>query len=400
MIYNIFIAIGVFAIVAVLLAETIWQRRHQKLLYQISDTVTNTACGISDRVFNIFFDTIQFVLWTHLYQYVAIVKLEVSLLNWIICLLVVDFIWYWYHRLGHEVRFFWAVHSLHHQSEEFNISVGFRISIFQSILRGTFWLLLPTLGFSPELILSVLVFHGLYQLPLHTRVIPKIPYLDWIFVTPSNHRVHHGVNEPYLDKNYGGVLMIWDRLFGTYAEETEEVDYGITDKPGNLGFIQSHLYGFRQLVLPSELGLSRAERFRYIFSKPSYTPVEGLKHKPKVEEFKVVPELSKYVLMQLVMASVVTITFIFFRESWNMPLKTLQALIVGWTLASATIRYQQVSVVVLAHEVFRNFTIAGVFVYMSINQAIPIYLTIMVLIVSLISLLLLPVKRKKEACTV
>jgi sterol desaturase/sphingolipid hydroxylase (fatty acid hydroxylase superfamily) len=225
MIYNIFIGTGVVAILVVLFAERQYQRKKKVQLYGIADTVTNTACGISDRVFNIFLDTIQFVIWSHLYTYVALIQFPSNVFTWFLCLFVVDFIWYWYHRLGHEVRLFWAVHSLHHQSEEFNISVGFRISIFQSILRGVFWLLLPILGFHPELILTVLVFHGLYQLPLHTKVMKHIPWLEYIFVTPSAHRVHHGINEQYLDKNYGGVFMFWDRMFGTFVEETK------ADKP-------------------------------------------------------------------------------------------------------------------------------------------------------------------------
>lgn len=398
MIYNIFIASGVIAILVVLLAERRWQKKNQVKVYQIADTVTNTACGISDRVFNIFFDTIQFVLWSSLYAHVALVKLPVSVLGWFGCLVIVDFIWYWYHRMGHEVRLFWAVHSLHHQSEEFNISVGFRISIFQSILRGVFWLLLPILGFHPELILTVLVFHGLYQLPLHTKVAPKLGFLEYIFVTPSSHRVHHGVNEEYLDKNYGGVFIIWDRIFGTYAPETTEVVYGITDRTGNLGFLQAHIYGFRQLILPKQYSLPPKEKLRYVFKKPSYVP-QGVQYvyKPEIKQFEVQSELTKYIMAQVVMSSIITIFFIFFRHNWPIEIKSVIVFFIFWTIASATLRYNQIGLRLLFHEFARNICIGTLTVYLYYQHIAPIYIVVPIVICILISILLLPVEKVLSA---
>jgi len=398
MIYNVFIGTGVVAILAVLLAERQYQRKKKVQLYCITDTVTNTACGISDRVFNIFFDTIQFVIWSQLYTYVALIQFPSNVFIWFLCLFVVDFIWYWYHRLGHEVRLFWAVHSLHHQSEEFNISVGFRISIFQSILRGVFWLLLPILGFHPELILTVLVFHGLYQLPLHTKVMKHIPWLEYIFVTPSAHRVHHGINEQYLDKNYGGVFMFWDRMFGTYEPEKEEVNYGITDRAGNLGFLQAHIYGFRQLFLPGNLKLTASEKRKYLLSKPSYVP-ENLKGKniPKVVQFEVKSELSKYVLAQIVMSTIITVFFIFNRSDWNMNIKAAMVFFIFWTLASATLRFNQISKLLIFHESIRNACIAMLAVYLYWSNLVLWYFALPVLLSVIISFALLPFKNKNLA---
>ncbi len=139
-----------------------------------------------------------------------------------------DFLFYWYHRLSHEVRMFWAIHISHHSSEKLNITTAMRGNFINNIFHTLFWAPLALIGFSPFIIIVSDAFSYFYQLWLHTRIIPQLGFYEWIFNTPSHHRVHHGSNKQYLDKNYGAVFIIWDRMFGTFAKEEEEVVYGLT----------------------------------------------------------------------------------------------------------------------------------------------------------------------------
>ncbi|MCB1610703.1 MAG: sterol desaturase family protein, partial [Xanthomonadales bacterium] len=147
-------------------------------------------------------------------------------------LLLYDFLYYWHHRLGHEVALFWAAHVVHHQSEDFNLGTALRQSSSTFLVGWVFYLPMAILGFPPLVFAVVALIDLLYQYWIHTEQIGRLGWFDRVFASPSNHRVHHGVNERYLDKNYGGILILWDRLFGTFEEERDDdpVVYG-TRKP-------------------------------------------------------------------------------------------------------------------------------------------------------------------------
>ena len=340
--YSLFMYAGFLGILSILLAE-IWMQRKRKIaLYNVADTITNVSCGMSDRLFSLFFDGVQYVIWSAIGNRFGIFAMPEGWVGVILCLLVTDFVWYWYHRLGHEVRFLWAVHSLHHQSENYNISVGFRISIFQYIVRTCFWIALPILGFSADVIVLVLVGHALYQLLLHTQVVPKLGFIEKILVTPSTHRVHHGVNDIYLDKNYGGMFVIWDRLFGTYEPETEEVKYGITDQTGNMTILEAHTYGFKQLMLPLKLGQRGKEAMAFFFSKPKDVP-EYLVGKTKIsaKQFQPMDDQKNYVLVQIVLCALGLFYMIFWSKGWDIAIKSTCAIFVCWGILSASIQWRK-----------------------------------------------------------
>ena len=340
--YSLLMYTGFLGILFILLAE-IWMQRKRKIaLYNVADTITNVSCGMSDRLFSLFFDGVQYVIWSAIGNRFGIFAMPEGWVGVILCLLVTDFVWYWYHRLGHEVRFLWAVHSLHHQSENYNISVGFRISIFQYIVRTCFWIALPILGFSADVIVLVLVGHALYQLLLHTQVVPRLGFIEKILVTPSTHRVHHGVNDIYLDKNYGGMFVIWDRLFGTYEPETEEVKYGITDQTGNMTILEAHTYGFKQLMLPFKLGQRSKEAIAFLFSKPKDVP-DYLIGKTKItaKQFQPVDYQKNYVLAQIVICALGLFYMIFWSKGWDIAIKSTCAIFVCWGILSASIQWRK-----------------------------------------------------------
>lgn len=214
-----FILIGVELIIAYL------QKRE---LYRFNDAITNISLGIGQQVIGLFMKTALFFGYLFLFTNYRYFIIPATFLNWCILFIAVDFFYYWFHRLSHEVNAMWAAHIVHHQSEEYNLSVALRQSWFQSAFSWVFYLPLAIAGFDPIMFLTISSFNTLYQFWIHTRAINRMGFLEWFMNTPSHHRVHHGSNEKYLDKNHAGTLIIWDRMFGTFQEEEEEPDYGIT----------------------------------------------------------------------------------------------------------------------------------------------------------------------------
>lgn len=170
-------------------------------------------------------------------------SIPMNIWTWILAFFAADLTYYWMHRLEHEHRILWASHSVHHSSEDYNLTVSMRLSIVESLFEWMFLLPMIFIGFAPFQTLVALIFVVQYQTWIHTERIVKLGWLDEVFNTPSVHRVHHGSNDKYLDKNYGGVLIIWDKLFGTFQREEEKVIYGLTkniqtNNPIKINFIE------------------------------------------------------------------------------------------------------------------------------------------------------------------
>ena len=193
----------------------------------IKDAKSNILLGILYFLNDLLVKAIAFSIFSLCYNN-SIFKPELSWQLWVVGFLACDFVHYAYHWLGHNTRIFWAPHVTHHSSEYFNMSHGFRINFFQSFYRFLFWAPLCFLGIPPVIVLFIDFITAVQNFLVHTEKVRKLGILDWIFNTPSNHRVHHGTNPEYLDKNLGGVLMIFDHLFGTYAKEVAPPVYGIT----------------------------------------------------------------------------------------------------------------------------------------------------------------------------
>ena len=171
----------------------------------------------------------NFYLYLYNFKIATVNDLMSPILVWALTFITIDFIYYWYHRCSHRVRFLWAVHMNHHSSEEMNFSVSLRQAWFGPLTKIPFFMLMPLIGFDPIITAAAGIISTLWGVLSHTQWINRLGPLEYIFVTPSSHRVHHGSNEEYLDKNYGNFLIIWDRLFGTFADEKSKVVYGIVD---------------------------------------------------------------------------------------------------------------------------------------------------------------------------
>lgn len=208
------------------------KKRNLKL-YSGKDFLASLSIGVINILLNGLMKVGVFIVFLFFYN-LSPLKLPITWWSFLLCLVALDFFRYWSHRIAHEQRFWWSTHVVHHSSEHYNLSVSFRLSWTQN-LKLVFFLPVILMGFHPLVFLIIHQLEVLYQFWLHTELIRKLPKpIEFIFTTPSHHRVHHSTNEKYIDKNYGSTFIIWDRIFGTFQEEEEDeqIVYGIT-KPVN-----------------------------------------------------------------------------------------------------------------------------------------------------------------------
>ena len=202
--------------------------------------------------------------------------------TWVIGLLIADFTYYWMHRLEHEHRILWASHSVHHSSKEYNLTISLRLSIIEGFFEWAFLIPMILIGFNPFQAIMCLIFIVQYQTWIHTEKIYKLGWLDEVLNTPSVHRVHHGSNRKYLDKNYGGVLMIWDKIFGTFQREEEKVIYGLTKNVNTFNPITINFIEYKNIWKEVKKCNSINDKLRIIFGnliwKPQYFKTKQLKN--------------------------------------------------------------------------------------------------------------------------
>lgn len=241
--------------------------------YRFNDAVTNISCGIVQQITGVFSKTILIIGYIYLYENHRIFNIQENLITWVLLFIGIDFFYYWFHRLAHEVSLFWGTHIVHHQSEEYNLSVALRQSSFQGFISMIFYLPLAFIGFNPISFVTINAFQTLYQFWIHTKAIHKLPaWFEYIFNTPSHHRVHHGRNPKYIDKNHGGTLIIFDRMFGTFQEEEEEVVYGVTKPLSSWNPLWANFDWYADLWQDLKKDMSMADRFRVLFNKPGWLP--------------------------------------------------------------------------------------------------------------------------------
>ncbi len=243
--------------------------RLNKKVHQFHESIANINVGIAERLSDLLTTGSFYFVFSWIYERYAFFNLESNILTWLLLFLATDFVWYWYHRLGHQVNILWAAHIVHHQSDDFNYTAAARITVLQALARGLFWSVLPLIGFPPHMIVILLLIHGTYPFFTHTQLIGKLGWLEFIIVTPSHHRVHHSSNPEYLDKNYGDMLIIWDKIFGTFAQETVKPVYGLTHPLNSQSFLWQHFHYFLELIIAVRAASNFRDKFRVILGSPA-----------------------------------------------------------------------------------------------------------------------------------
>lgn len=235
------------------------------------DTWASLAMGVGSLLFVLPVSALVFFLANVLWPY-RFVDLGEGALGWTVGMIGWDFAYYWNHRFEHEVRLLWACHVNHHSSQKYNLSTALR-QPWTPYSSALFYPPLALLGVSPWLILVVGGFNLIYQFWVHTEVITKLPrWFEWVFNTASHHRVHHGSNGRYLDKNYGGILIIWDRMFGSFEEERERVVYGLTKNIATYNPLRIAFHEYAAIARDVMKSRSPREVFGYVFGPPGWTP--------------------------------------------------------------------------------------------------------------------------------
>ncbi len=209
------------------LLEWVISRYQNRQLYDKKETIGSIFVGVGNVIINLLLKLTLFYMIVWIYNMIPW-RMALNWWTFLPCYIIFDFCSYWAHRISHQQRFWWATHVVHHSGEHYNLTVSFRLSWVQH-LKLIFFLPVALMGFHPIIFFVVNQIAVLFQFWVHTEYIPKLhPAIEYILATPSNHRVHHGSQEKYINKNYGATFIIWDRMFGTYQEEEEQVIYGIT----------------------------------------------------------------------------------------------------------------------------------------------------------------------------
>ncbi|MES2298355.1 MAG: sterol desaturase family protein [Pseudomonadota bacterium] len=211
------------------IAAELWLSRRRKLkTYQLADTLASLGCGVWTVTLEVFIKGSLLLLYGELARRYGLIHFDAAAPGtWILFFFVLDFLYYWAHRWSHEINFMWGGHVPHHQSQEYNLTTALRQGAFQDTLHMPIFLPMALLGCPAGVFIVLLTFNKFYQFWIHTRLIGKIPLIEGILNTPSAHRVHHAVNDVYVDRNYGGTLMVWDRLFGSWIAEDEACVFGV-----------------------------------------------------------------------------------------------------------------------------------------------------------------------------
>ncbi|MDQ0639216.1 alkylglycerol monooxygenase [Pedobacter sp. W3I1] len=294
--------------------------QHQKKakIFKYESTVANFSVGIAERLLNLFIAASFYQVYAWVYAHYSIFDISTKWYVWILLLLSTDLVWYWYHRLGHEINFLWAAHIVHHQSEEFNLSAAARITTIQAIFRNVFWCILPLIGFHPNMIITILLAHGAYSFFTHTQLIGKLGWLENILITPSLHGIHHASDEKYLDKNYGDVFVFWDKLFGTFQTEEEAPKYGLTHPIKSYSFLWQHFHYYLEIGEAYKRANGFKAKWNAIFGSPALMdqnirPILEERYFQHKKQHVAKPKFKTYLNIQLItVVAMLTCTTLFY----------------------------------------------------------------------------------------
>jgi sterol desaturase/sphingolipid hydroxylase (fatty acid hydroxylase superfamily) len=255
------IQLAIPAFILLLVTEAIvdaWMRRD---LYEPKDTAASLTMGVGNVVVGLVSKGLVFAIFTWVHKF-AIFPIGYQWWAWVLAFFADDFSYYWFHRTSHECRFFWASHVVHHSSQHYNLSTALRQTWTGGFFSFIFWLWMPLIGLKPIMIFTMQAISLLYQFWIHTELLTHIGVFESVMNTPSHHRVHHATNPQYIDRNHAGILIIWDRMFGSFEPEQEPCVYGLTS---NIGTFNPLRIAFHEwIAIGRDLRSARTWRERII----------------------------------------------------------------------------------------------------------------------------------------
>lgn len=362
------------AVLILLIAEIVFSLRSKRQLYSFQDTIANVGTGIGNQCINLAVAFFVFKWYGWLYQF-APWQIPATWYFLILLLLLQDFVFYWFHRVGHTINIFWAAHMPHHSSEELNLSVGIRASFTQRLFQFLFfdWILV-LLGFSPEMVYAMAAVHLFLAFWHHTQVIQKLGWFEKYFVTPSHHRVHHGVNPQYLDKNFSEFLIIWDKIFGTFEVEEEEICYGLTHPPRTWDPIYINFQYWKQLWDDAVAAPYWVDKFKLWFMPLGWRP-RGLREEydPNKRIGYTLKEQVKFTSQQfmnirpyLIFQVLAGLAVVLLTINLKLPIAPWARIALSASLFHMIVNWgglMQAKPWAIASEILRNLSMAGLIVF-------------------------------------
>ncbi len=262
---------------ALIAIEFAWGRARQRNTYRLNDSINSISLGMLSEISKVFSRLLRVGIYTAVHGAVALIHNDAfwtAWYGWLLALVFYDFCYYWLHRAGHETAVFWAAHVVHHQSQDYNLSTALRQTSSGALLGWVFYLPMALAGVPPLVFGVVALVDLLYQFWVHTEHVPKLGWFDRWFCSPSNHRVHHAVNDGYVDRNYGGILIVWDRLFGSFKEEGEKCAYGTRSALNSWDPLWSNVEVYWALLKDSWHTRSWLDKLRVWLKPPGWRPAD------------------------------------------------------------------------------------------------------------------------------
>lgn len=334
-----------------LLMELFYNYKQKAGFYRLNDSANDLSLGLMQVIASLFLNVILIAFYNYIFEHLSFQALfgfpsipEQSILWYVLSIFIVDHQYYWFHRHCHEIGILWATHEVHHQSEEYNLTVALRQGLFQVTVTFIYFIPVAMMGIPTEMFLFAYILGIFYQYWIHTRAIEKMPaWFEWALNTPSHHRVHHGRNPKYIDRNHAGMFMFWDRMYGTFKEEEEEPIYGITQPVQNWNPIKQNFNYFGFLWQNATQTKNWKDKIRIWFKPPGWRPADiGPPLKPKEIDLKTYkkfnPELPSgvgfYVLAQLAILGMAFPFLSIYTKEVSLWHITGIAIIYIWTLVN------------------------------------------------------------------
>ena len=316
------IAYAVPFFLVALIVELVADKLRRSRLYRLNDAVNSLSAGMLDQTTGYFTRFVPLFFYGLVFDNFALIDMPLAWFDlsargialWAVAIVGWDFCYYWLHRYSHEISVLWAAHAVHHQSEDYNLSTALRQTSSAFLLSWVFYLPMFAIGFPFEVLFAVNAINLIYQFWVHTQIVRRLGVLDGIFSTPSNHRVHHAQNDRYIDKNYGGIFIIWDRMFGTYQAELDEepVVFGVRKQLASWNPVWANLQVYGYLWQDFVRATSLKDKFRVWFGRTGWRPDDVAEAYPReltdprhLQRFDppVPASVKRYVFFQFVVAT-------------------------------------------------------------------------------------------------
>jgi sterol desaturase/sphingolipid hydroxylase (fatty acid hydroxylase superfamily) len=265
------IQLAIPAFIALMIVEAIAGIFLKREIYEVKDAAASISMGLGNLAADLLGKVVQFAVLTFLYRF-AIFPIHYQWWAWVLLFFCDEFSYYWFHRVSHECRLFWASHVVHHSSQRYNLSTALRQTWTGGFMSFVFWIWLPIVGFPPMMIMTMKAISLLYQFWIHTELIRSLGPLEAVFNTPSHHRVHHGANPRYIDRNHGGTLIIWDKLFGSFEPESaaDPVRFGLTKDIHTYNPVRIAFHEWADMFRDVWTAPGWRNKLRYIFGNPGW----------------------------------------------------------------------------------------------------------------------------------